>query len=306
MIQIEELTKRYGHHTVVDRLSFNVLPGEVTGFLGPNGAGKSTTMRSVVALDHPSSGRAVVNGHQYTRMAAPLSEVGTLLDARAAHPRLRAADHLRALAATHGLPRRRVHEVLELVGLSEAGERRIGVFSLGMRQRLGIAAALLGDPATIILDEPVNGLDPEGIIWIRELLTSLAAEGRTVFLSSHLMTEMAMIAQRVIVIGKGRLIADTTVEDLTQTAQITSITVRTTEPDRMQQSLLAAGIAHTRTGDLLRVEEVAAEAIGRLALDHRLVISELIPHRASFETAVLDLTESHQEHAGLTVKEAAS
>lgn len=306
MIEIENLTKRYGGRPVVDQLSFAVRPGEVTGFLGPNGAGKSTTMRSVVGLDRPSSGRAVVNGQQYTRMAAPLGEVGTLLDARAAHPRLRAVDHLRALAATHGFSARRVDEVLDLVGLSDAGGRRIGVFSLGMRQRLGIAAALLGDPATIILDEPVNGLDPEGIIWIRELLTSLAAEGRTVFLSSHLMTEMALVAQRVVVIGKGRLIADTSVDGLTQGAEITSVSVRTTDPDRMEQAMQEAGVAHTRAEDLLRVEGTTPEDIGRLALDHRLVVSELIPHRVSLETAVLDLTESHQEHAGLFVREAAA
>jgi len=306
MIEVNELTKRYGDHTAVDGLTFTVRPGEITGFLGPNGAGKSTTMRSIVGLDRPSSGSALVNGEQYIRMSAPLREVGTLLDARAAHPRLRAVDHLRALAATHGLPHGRVAEVLDLVGLGEAGHRRIGVFSLGMRQRLGIAAALLGEPGTIILDEPVNGLDPEGIIWIRELLTSLAAQGRTVFLSSHLMTEMAMIAQRVIVIGKGKLIAETTVDELTQKAQITSISVRTPEPARLQQALAAAGMTHTREQDLLRVEGATPEAVGRLARDHRLILTELVPHRVSLETAVLELTESHGEHAGLSVAEVAA
>lgn len=301
MITIDKLTKRYGDRNVVDQLSFTVQPGQVTGFLGPNGAGKSTTMRSMVGLDRPTSGNATVNGQHYTDMAAPLCVVGTLLDARAAHPRRRAIDHLRALAATHGFPKRRVQEVLEQVGLTDAAKRHVGVFSLGMRQRLGIAVALLGNPGAIILDEPVNGLDPEGIIWIRELLASLASEGRTVFLSSHLMTEMAQVAERVIVIGQGKLIKDTTVDDLARTAEVTSVEVRSLEPDRLQHALTAAGGECTRESDHLTVRRLTTEEIGRIALDQQVVVTELVPHRISLETAVLQLTESHRDHTGLPV-----
>ncbi|MCO8277268.1 ABC transporter ATP-binding protein [Actinoplanes sp. TRM 88003] len=215
MLDVRAVTKNFGRHTAVQDLSFTVRPGAVTGFLGPNGAGKSTTMRIAVGLTRPDSGRILINGLPYDRLAAPLHEAGVLLDARAVHPRRSAYQHLAVLATTHGIPLRRVDEVLGLVGLSGVAGRRPGGFSLGMSQRLGIAAALLGDPGVVILDEPVNGLDPEGIRWVRTLLRSLAAEGRTVFLSSHLMSEMEMTADRLIVIGRGRLVADVTMAELT-------------------------------------------------------------------------------------------
>jgi ABC-2 type transport system ATP-binding protein len=214
MIDVQSLTKRYGDQTVVDRLSFRAEPGRVTGFLGPNGAGKSTTLRMILGLDRPTSGRATVNGRPFAAHRAPLCEVGALLDAKAAHPGRSARDHLAALAATHGLPRQRVAAVLDQVGLASVAGKRIGGFSLGMSQRLGIAAALLGDPRVVILDEPVNGLDPEGIRWIRRLLRGLAAEGRTVLVSSHLIGEMAQTADHLVVVGRGRLLADAPLAEL--------------------------------------------------------------------------------------------
>ena len=220
MIQVRELTKRYGRKTVVDHLSFTVRPGTVTGFLGPNGAGKSTTMRMILGLDAPTAGCATVNGRAYVRHPAPLAEVGALLDARAVHPGRTARNHLLALAATTGISGHRVDEVIEMAGLGEVADQRAGGFSLGMSQRLGIAAALLGDPATLILDEPVNGLDPEGIRWVRTLLKALAAEGRTVFLSSHLIGEMALTADQLIIVGRGRLIADIPIIELTRSASL--------------------------------------------------------------------------------------
>src|SRR2546421_5986391 len=213
MIEAHQLTKRYGDKTAVDCLDFTVRPGTVTGFLGPNGAGKSTTMRLVVGLDAPTSGSVKVNGRRYAEHSAPLQEVGVLLEAKSVHPGRSAFDHLLAQAQTHGIPRRRVDEVIELAGLQSVANKRAGSFSLGMGQRLGIAAALLGDPATIMLDEPVNGLDPEGVLWIRTLLRQLAVEGRTIFVSSHLMSEMSLTADHLIVIGRGRVIADTSIDD---------------------------------------------------------------------------------------------
>src|SRR2546423_5126713 len=218
MIEAHQLTKRYGDKTAVDCLDFTVRPGTVTGFLGPNGAGKATTMRMVIGLDAPTSGTARVNGRRYDRHSAPLQEVGALLEAKSIHPGRSASDHLLAQAHTHGIPRRRVDEVIELSGLQSVAKKRAGGFSLGMGQRLGIAAALLGDPATVMLDEPVNGLDPEGVLWIRNLLTGLAAHGRTVFVSSHLMSGMALVAEHLVVVGRGRLLADTTVADLVRDA----------------------------------------------------------------------------------------
>src|SRR6478609_7958439 len=227
MIEARGLTKRYGDKVAVDGLSFTVRPGIVTGFLGPNGAGKSTTMRMVLGLDRPTAGSATVNGRAYADLAAPLHEVGALLEAKAVHTSRSAFNHLRALAATHGIPRRRVDEVIDLVGLTEVARKRAGGFSLGMGQRLGIAAALLGDPQTVMLDEPVNGLDPDGILWIRNLLKELAAQGRTVFVSSHLMSEMALTAEHLIVVGRGRLIADTSVSAFIEAASRNSVRVRT-------------------------------------------------------------------------------
>src|SRR6195952_2788257 len=242
MIEARQLTKRYGEKMAVDRLDFVVRPGAVTGFLGPNGAGKSTTMRMIVGLDAPTAGTVRVNGRSYRSFEAPLHEVGALLEARAIHTGRSAYPHLLAMAQTHGLGRARVDEVIDLVGLSSVARKRAGAFSLGMGQRLGIAAALLGDPQTVILDEPANGLDPEGILWIRNLLRALAAEGRTVFLSSHLMSEMALTAEHLVIVGRGRLIADTTVEEIVaQASQDGAVHVRTPDAAALRDALTAEG-----------------------------------------------------------------
>jgi len=245
MIEAHGLTKRYGGKTAVDDLSFTVRPGVVTGFLGPNGAGKSTTIRMILGLDAPTAGRVRVNGREYVRQAAPLCEVGALLEARAVHPGRSARDHLRALAATVGVSRRRVDEVIGLAGLEAVAGKRVGGFSLGMGQRLGIAAALLGDPGTLILDEPVNGLDPEGVLWIRSLLTGLAAQGRTVFVSSHLISEMAVTAEQVIIVGRGRLIADTSVAALTVDGSLEEAFMALTRDDVEYRADTTAGLAGT-------------------------------------------------------------
>src|SRR3954466_3209044 len=241
MIEARQLTKRYGDKTAVDGVDFTVRPGAVTGFLGPNGAGKSTTMRMIIGLDAPTSGTVTVNGRRYAQHAAPLHEVGALLEARSIHPGRSAFDHLMALAHTHGISRARVTEVIGLTGLQSVVRKRAGAFSLGMGQRLGIAAALLGDPATVMLDEPVNGLDPEGVLWIRNLLTGLAAEGRTVFVSSHLMSEMALVADHLIVVGRGRLLADTTVQDLVRHAGGDTVTVASADPAHLRRILAGPG-----------------------------------------------------------------
>jgi ABC-2 type transport system ATP-binding protein len=254
MIEAFGLTKRYGDKLAVDRLSFTVQPGVVTGFLGPNGSGKSTTMRMLLGLDWATSGTSTINGRRYDQLKAPLCEVGALLEARAIHTGRSARNHLLALAATHGIGRRRVDEVLDVVGLTHVANKRAGSFSLGMGQRLGIASALLGDPHTLILDEPVNGLDPEGILWIRTLLRSLAAEGRTIFVSSHLMSEMAMTATHLIVVGQGRLIADAGVAELTAASGALVVRVRTDDAPRLRDLLAADGVSVTSTErDLLTV-----------------------------------------------------
>jgi ABC-2 type transport system ATP-binding protein len=237
MIEARALTKRYGDKVAVDDITFTVRPGVVTGFLGPNGAGKSTTMRMILGLDSPTSGEVTVNGKHYAEHRAPLREVGALLEAKAVHTGRTAYNHLMAQALTTGIPRSRVEEVIDLVGLRDVARKRTGGFSLGMGQRLGVAAALLGDPATLILDEPVNGLDPEGILWIRNLLRGLAAEGRTVFVSSHLMSEMSLTAEHLIVIGRGRLIADTSVADFIEQASTKRVRVRTPEATRLRELL---------------------------------------------------------------------
>ncbi|MGA5699139.1 ATP-binding cassette domain-containing protein [Peterkaempfera bronchialis] len=298
MIEAVGLTKRYGPSTAVEDLSFTVRPGVVTGFLGPNGAGKSTTMRMILGLDAPSAGAVTVNGRRYADHPAPLREVGAMLEARAAHGGRSAFHHLSALAATHGIPRARVEEVVDLVGLRAVAHRRVGGFSLGMGQRLGIAGALLGDPATLVLDEPVNGLDPEGVLWIRTLLTSLAAEGRTVLVSSHLMSEMALTAERLIVIGRGRLIADTSVEEFTRGASGRTVRVRTPEAARLGRLLAELG-ARVSGGDRPDVIEVAgadSERIGRLAADHGVPLCELTPQQASLEEAFMELTRDAVEY----------
>ncbi|MGW0484901.1 ABC transporter ATP-binding protein [Nonomuraea sp. NPDC003214] len=293
MIEVTNLKKRYGDTPAVDDLTFTVRPGVVTGFLGPNGSGKSTTMRLILGLDAPTEGVALVNGRPVREHAAPLREIGALLEAKAAHPGRSAFNHLAALAATNGIPRRRVREVLELVGLSEVAHRRAGGFSLGMAQRLGIAAALLGDPATVVLDEPVNGLDPEGIVWIRRLLKGLAAEGRTVFLSSHLVGELAETAEQVVVIGQGRLIADEPVGELIRSVseRRMRVLVRTPDPVRLCNLIQRAGVTITRRhDDLLEIEGVPAERIGDEAAACGLPLHELTTARASLEEAFMELT----------------
>ena len=296
VIEAAGLTKRYGDKVAVDDLSFIVQPGLVTGFLGPNGAGKSTTMRMLLGLDRPSSGRATINGRAYADLHAPLCEVGALLEARAVHTGRTARNHLLALAATHGIGRRRVDEVLDLVGLSHVAGKRAGGFSLGMGQRLGIASALLGDPHTLLLDEPVNGLDPEGILWIRTLLKSLAAEGRTVFVSSHLMNEMALTATHLIVVGQGRLIADASVADVTNASGGSVVRVRTEEASRLRDLLIADGVSVTSAErDLLSVRGLSSAEIGKVAAQASIALVELTPQQASLEEAFMELTRDAVE-----------
>jgi ABC-2 type transport system ATP-binding protein len=297
MIEARGLTKRYGEKVAVDGIDFDVKPGHVTGFLGPNGAGKSTTMRMIVGLDRPSSGTVTLNGQNYADLAAPLHEVGVLLDAKAVHTGRSAYNHLRALAVTHGIGRTRVDEVIALTGLESVARKRVGGFSLGMGQRLGIASALLGDPAILILDEPVNGLDPEGVIWVRTLARHLASEGRTVFLSSHLMSEMAQTADHIIVLGRGKVIADAPVAEIIALAAGDSVRVRT--PDATRFSALLAGPEVTVTvtdPDLLVVNGLAAARIGELAASGGVVLHELTPLVGSLEDAYLALTEDDVEY----------
>jgi ABC-2 type transport system ATP-binding protein len=296
MIEAHGLTKRYGDKLAVDGLTFTVRPGVVTGFLGPNGAGKSTTMRLILGLDAPTSGSVTVNGRPYREHAAPLREVGALLDARAVHPGRSAYAHLLALAQTCGIRRSRVDEVVEAVGLAGAARRRAGGFSLGMGQRLGIAAALLGDPRTVILDEPVNGLDTEGIRWIRSLLRGLAAEGRTVFVSSHLMSEMALTAQHLIVIGRGRLIADTGMEDFIAGAAPSLVRVRSTDPTALASLLRARDVTVSGADDgALAVSGLSTDQVGRIAGAAGITLLELTAQQASLEEAFMDLTRDAVE-----------
>jgi ABC-2 type transport system ATP-binding protein len=297
MIDIEHLTKRYGTKTAVDDLTFTVKPGTVTGFLGPNGAGKSTTMRVIVGLDAPTAGSVRVHGKRYADFAAPLTEVGALLEAKSVHPGRSAYNHLLALARTHGISRGRVDEVLDIVGLTHVARKRVGGFSLGMGQRLGIATALLGDPAVLILDEPVNGLDPEGVRWIRELLKGLAAEGRTVLLSSHLMSELAQTAEHLVVVGQGRLLADTTVDEFVRGAG--SGTVRVVAPDaaRLAEALQGPGVEITSPErGVLLVSGAEAPVIGASAAAHGIVLHELTAQRTSLEDAFMEITADAVEY----------
>jgi ABC-2 type transport system ATP-binding protein len=297
VIRLERLTKRYGEKTAVDDVSAVIEPGRVTGFLGPNGAGKSTTMRMIVGLDRPTAGTVTVNGKRYAEHRAPLREVGSLLEARAVHPGRTAANHLRAVAATHGISRARVDEVLGLTGLTAVADKRVGTFSLGMGQRLGMAAALLGDPKTLILDEPVNGLDPEGVLWIRHLTRSLAAEGRTVFLSSHLMSEMAQTADHLIVLGRGRILADAPIADVVAGATQGIVRVRTPDGDRLEQAVTAPGVTVRRHDDgSLEVLGATAAQIGDAALAAGVAVHELTPVNASLEEAYLTLTQDDVEY----------
>jgi ABC-2 type transport system ATP-binding protein len=296
MIEARGLTKRYGAKLAVDGLTFTVRPGVVTGFLGPNGAGKSTTMRMILGLDAPTRGSVTVNGKPYRQHPAPLREVGALLEARSVHPGRSAHHHLLAIAQTCGIGRSRVDEVIDAVGLGEVARRRAGGFSLGMGQRLGIAVALLGDPHTVILDEPVNGLDTEGIRWIRSLLRDLAAEGRTVFVSSHLMNEMALTAEHLIVIGRGRLIADTGMREFIAAAARDAVRVRTTDPDALAALLRprAAEVSPDRDG-ALTVSGLTTDQVGRAAAAAGITLLELTARRASLEEAFIDMTSDAVE-----------
>lgn len=304
MITAENLTKRFGPKTAVDRATFVARPGQVTGFLGPNGAGKSTTMRMVVGLDRPDGGSVTVAGRKFTDSPAPMTEVGSLLDAKALHPGRTAESHLKMLAATHGIGTKRVHEVLEMTGMEQVARKRVGGFSLGMHQRLGIAATMLGDPHTLIFDEPVNGLDPEGVHWVRRFVRSLAAEGRTIFLSSHLMSEMAQTADHIIVLGKGRVLADAPVSEFIGGAASERTRVRVSDAARLAPLLEADGVAVTTTGaDVVEVAGLAASTIAHAAVGAGLELHELTPMRASLEDAYLaltgDATEYHSDEAAI-------
>ncbi|NDO89818.1 ABC transporter ATP-binding protein [Cellulosimicrobium composti] len=301
MITAEHLTKRYGGRTAVDDLSFTVRPGVVTGFLGPNGAGKSTTMRMLVGLDEPTSGRITVGGRRYRDLRDPLRHVGILLDAGAVHRGRSARDHLLAIAHTHSLPVRRVDEVLDLVGLGAVARRRAGGFSLGMGQRLGIAAALLGDPQVLVLDEPVNGLDPDGVLWVRRTLADLAADGRTVFLSSHLMSELSLIADDLVVIGQGRLLAAGTAQDVI--ASVAPTTVRVVSPDAaaLATALQGADVSVTALDrETLDVQGRSAREIGALAAARGMALHELATRRISLEEAFMQITRDAVEYGTVT------
>ena len=298
MIEIRNLTKHYGEKVAVDDLSFTVQSGTITGFLGPNGAGKSTTMRLILGLDSPTSGSALVNGKAYHEFTEPLHEVGAMLEARVIHPGRSGYNHLLSLARTQGISRQRVDEVIGLVGLDDVAHKRVGGFSLGMGQRLGIAAALLGEPETVILDEPANGLDPEGILWIRNLLKRLAREGHTVFLSSHLMSEMALTAENLVIVGRGRLISETTVEELVERTTLTeSVRVDTPQPSELAAALSAAGATlESSERGVLAVRGLSAGQIGDIAAAGAITLHELTPNRASLEEAFMDLTQDAVEY----------
>jgi ABC-2 type transport system ATP-binding protein len=302
MIEVQHLSKRYGPKLAVDDVSFVVHPGSVTGFLGPNGAGKSTTMRMIMGLDEPTSGRATVNGQPYRSFRDPLRQVGALLEAKAVHSGRSAHNHLLALAATHGIPKSRVHEVIEMTGLESVARKRVGGFSLGMGQRLGIAAALLGDPATLILDEPVNGLDPDGVLWVRQLARRMAAEGRTVFLSSHLMSEMAQTADRVVVLGRGKVLADAPIAEFIAGGPGqgggggTRVVVRTPMPDRLFTAIGPTASVTPREDGSFLVVGPDAPTVGAIAAQAGVVLHELTPTGASLEEAYMALTRDDVEY----------
>jgi ABC-2 type transport system ATP-binding protein len=309
MIEVRGLVKQYGAKIAVNDLSFDVEPGHVTGFLGPNGAGKTTTMRLILGLDYADAGTVMIDGKQYAGLAYPMREVGALIDAKAVHGGRSAYNHLLCLAQTNNLPRRRVGEVLELVGLTDVARKRTKGFSLGMGQRLGIAATLLGDPAVLMFDEPVNGLDPEGILWIRNLMKALAAEGRTVFVSSHLMSEMETTADHLIVIGRGRLLADCTMEEFIARGSGQTVRVRTPQPDLLAKAVseaipeatptgakAGAPTATTESDGSLSVHGLTAAQVGDLAFDHGVRLHELTVVRASLEAAFMELTADSVEY----------
>ena len=301
MIEAEGLSKRYGDTLAVDNLSFSVAPGKITGFLGPNGAGKTTTMRLILGLDRPTAGRVTINGKPFDQTGRPMHQVGALLDAKAMHGGRSAYNHLLCLAQSNNLPRRRVDEVLGLVGLAEVAGKRSKGFSLGMGQRLGIAGALLGDPQILMFDEPVNGLDPEGILWIRNLMKALAGEGRTVFVSSHLMSEMENTADHLLVIGRGKLIADCTVAEFIAANSQQTVRVRTPQPDLMAKLVAATGAVVREDGDgSMVITGLDASRVGDLAYDNAVRLHELSPVHASLEQAFMELTAaSVQFHAGV-------
>ncbi|WSQ11862.1 ABC transporter ATP-binding protein [Streptomyces sp. NBC_01231] len=299
MIELEGLTKRYGEKTAVNNLTFSVRPGIVTGFLGPNGAGKSTTMRMMIGLDRPTAGDVRIDGKHYDQLKDPLTYIGALLDAKAMHGGRSAHNHLLCLAQSNGIPKKRVHEVLDTVGLTAVAKKKAKGFSLGMGQRLGIAGALLGDPRILMFDEPVNGLDPEGIHWIRNLMKTLAAQGRTVFVSSHLMSEMALTADHLVVIGQGRLLADTSMADFIAQNSRSYVRVRSPQRERLLDVLHRAGVTAVEAGNgSLEIDGSKAEYIGELAAQNQLVLHELSPQQASLEEAFMQLTaESVEYHA---------
>jgi ABC-2 type transport system ATP-binding protein len=306
VIEARQLTKRYGDKTAVSDLTFTVKPGVVTGFLGPNGSGKSTTMRLILGLDAPNSGDVTVNGRAYADHPAPLHEVGGLLEARSVHTGRSAHNHLLALAQTHGIPRARVDELIQMVGLQDVADKRAGAFSLGMGQRLGIAAALLGDPETVLLDEPVNGLDPEGIRWVRGLLRSLAAQGRTIFLSSHLMSEMALTADHLIVIGRGRLIADLSLDEFVHRHSTQLVHVRSPQAAELAELVAADGVRVDAIGPgQLEIEGVSAADVGGQAAAGRIVLHELTTKQISLEEAFMALTGEDVEYRTVGPAEAA-
>ena len=298
MIELVGLTKRYGSKVAVDDLTVTVKPGIVTGFLGPNGAGKSTTMRLILGLDRPTKGTARINGRSYQALSAPLHEVGALLEARSLHAGRTARNHLRVLAATHGIGAKRVDELLDFVGLTDVANKRAGAFSLGMGQRLGIAAALLGDPDVLLLDEPANGLDPEGMRWIRLFLQRLAAEGRTVFISSHVMSEMQQIAEHLVVIGRGRLIADCPVSEFVSRGAGQRVRVRSPQLELLRRLVGEAGGGIEPDGAAVTVSGLTPEAIGELAATNSIVLHELSPVGASLEEAFMQLTSESVEYHG--------
>jgi ABC-2 type transport system ATP-binding protein len=312
MIEARDLTKRFGDKVAVDHLSFTVLPSRVTGFLGPNGAGKSTTMRMILGLDHPNGGSATIDGKPYAQLTNPLRTVGALLEARSVHTGRSARNHLLFLAQSQGLPASRVDEMLDLVGLRDVARKRAGSFSLGMGQRLGVASALLGDPEVLLLDEPVNGLDPEGVLWIRNLMKHLASQGKTVLVSSHLMNEMAVTADHLIVIGRGRLLADAATEEVIARGSGQSVRVRTPDADRLAALVTAEGGKAVPASDsngngsepgsapLLTITDLPAARIGELAASSSIVLHELTPQLATLEEAFLELTSDSLEFGHLT------
>lgn len=296
MIELTGLSKRFGRTVAVEDLTCSVEAGVVTGFLGPNGAGKSTTMRMILGLDRPSAGTATVMGLPYRKLKHPLRTVGALLDARQVHPNRTARSHLRWIAASNRLPRKRIDEVLDMVGLTEVADKPAGMFSLGMSQRLGIAAALIGDPQVLLFDEPVNGLDPEGIRWIRTLMRDLAAQGRTVFVSSHLLAEMAQTADRLLVIGRGRLIAATTMSDFLDRSGLEAVRVRSPQRHRLCQVLTEAGLSTAVEDSAVLVRGASIEQVGELAARHAITLHELTPQRASLEEAYMNLTDASVDY----------